>query len=349
MRRTRRTGFTLIELLVVIAIIGVLLGLLLPAVQNARESASRVQCQNNLKQLGIALHAYHGAYDSFPPGIITNPTDDDLQDGAATAFDLLLPYIEQNNLQKLWNPNKTWSDGANAAEVQTQVRLFYCPTNRTEGVLNLQPVAQVLGKPIPNAAATDYVLSKGPNANLCPMSQVTQNCVGLFDVNSSTRIAMVQDGTSTTFAMGEAAGGNPFYKARKNYADTTPAVNPQGQLVVIDQGWGDALITDTATAASGYLYGSVFGVAALSAGSVPVLDEPMNNRLVLAAVDNNQSCTNSSSDVYDTVSGFRSMHPGGCNFLFVDGSVHFIGQTISADTYRALSTVAGGEVPGNDY
>jgi prepilin-type processing-associated H-X9-DG protein len=107
-------------------------------------------------------------------------------------------------------------------------------------------------------------------------------------------------------------------------------------------------VVDGMAAAGGNLYGSVLGVTAERGGTPYSADEPMNNPLVLAAVDYNVSCDNS-DPVFDTVSGFRSAHVGGCNFVFCDGSVRFVSQTISAASYRALSTRAGGEIPGNDF
>ncbi len=98
----------------------------------------------------------------------------------------------------------------------------------------------------------------------------------------------------------------------------------------------------------GSLGGATLGVTAQRGGQVPPFDEPMNNPLVLAALAYSQGCTNSGTrpGTYDTISGFHSVHTGGCNFLFCDGSIRFVSEAIAPDTYRALSTMAGGEVAG---
>src|SRR3954454_19328828 len=119
-----RRGFTLIELLVVIAIISLLVGLLMPAVQKAREAASKISCANNIKQLGLALANYHNNFDQFPPSR--------LNDYQATWLVLVLPYVEQENLYNLWNLNATYYDQTDVARKQP-VKGYYCPSRRGPG------------------------------------------------------------------------------------------------------------------------------------------------------------------------------------------------------------------------
>jgi prepilin-type N-terminal cleavage/methylation domain-containing protein/prepilin-type processing-associated H-X9-DG protein len=346
-----RKAFTLIELLVVIVIIAIVVGLLLPAVQHVRESANRTRCLNNLKQLGIALHNYEGVFHKLPPGIVTQVRDDDLQHGRSTAFDVLLPFIEQNNLQRLWNPKQSWWEPSNFAASQTEVKLLFCPSNRDGGTIDMQPWSQYFGTPYPNIAATDYLLNKGSNAVLCPYSQDPTTARGVFDVNRPVELTDIQDGLSNTFALGEGAGNNTYYLARTYYDSTSPALDPNGSPIQLDQGWAQGAVSNAQFAGTGYLYGSVFGVTAMRGGFDPAMDEPMNNPLVLAAVDNNMMCDNSdpTEGMLDTVSGFHSMHNGGCNFLFCDGSVRFINPYLPADIYRALSTRRGGETLGYEF
>ena len=120
----RRRGFTLVELLVVLSIIALLVGLLLPAVQQARESANRIACANNLKQIGLALHHYHDTYSVLPPTRLR-------QDSATWAV-LILPFLEQDNLFRLWNLNRSYYEQTDDARRAT-LRFYFCPTRRSQG------------------------------------------------------------------------------------------------------------------------------------------------------------------------------------------------------------------------
>src|SRR5262245_12388994 len=122
--RKRRTGFTLIELLVVIAIISTLIGLLLPAVQKAREAAARISCANNLKQIGLAMHNYEGTFQKLPPSR--------LAEGYATWMVMILPFIEQDNLYYQWNLWASYYQQKDVART-TPVKLFFCPSRRSAG------------------------------------------------------------------------------------------------------------------------------------------------------------------------------------------------------------------------
>jgi prepilin-type processing-associated H-X9-DG protein/prepilin-type N-terminal cleavage/methylation domain-containing protein len=345
----KRDAMTLIELLVVIAIIAVLIALLLPAVQQAREAANRAACVNNLRQLGIALHNYHNSRKSFPPGFSTSGSDV-VETGGFGGFVPLLPFLEQDNWIRHWDPNQTWYNAPNDAIVSVEVPVFYCPSNRTRGIIDTSFLVPFAGRPLPNVAAADYLLCKGANAAMCQVSQVPPAGRGVFDVNSRTRLLDITDGTSNTFAIGEGAGNNRRFGIRRFYPDTAPAQNLfPGQPQFIDQSWSSGPMATQALHSIGLLGGATLGVTAQRGGQAQPFDERMNNPLVLAALAYQQGCTNSGTTpgTYDTISGFHSVHPGGCNFLFCDGSVRFVRETVAPDTYRALSTPSGGEIPGD--
>jgi prepilin-type N-terminal cleavage/methylation domain-containing protein/prepilin-type processing-associated H-X9-DG protein len=340
-----RRGFTLVELLVVIGIIAVLMGLLLPAVQKVREAASRIQCANNLKQFGLALHHHHDARGHFPAGLVT--AQNAVTDSHATGFTQLLPYIEQDNAYRMYHFEKPWYDPVNFTAVAIEVKLFYCPSNRSGGSIDLRANAEMWNFPLPpRAASTDYALCKGANAALTSRPERTPLAVrGVFDIRpveqpAGVRLLDIRDGTSTTIALGDAAGGNPAYTIRDLRRPGEIAIDLlTGQPAVLEQSWSAASLAQP----SQPWYGSVFAVTAQYGLPLDPRDEPMNRRPGTPTVTSGDAIGDNSRG-RDTVSGFRSLHPGGCNFLFCDGSVRFLRQSIRAEVYRALSTSAGGEV-----
>jgi prepilin-type N-terminal cleavage/methylation domain-containing protein len=189
-----RKAFALIELLVVLAILAVLIALLVPAVQKVREAANRIKCTNNLKQLGLALHSYHDSHGALPPGVVADSSD--LRNGRHSGLVFLLPHLEQQALYDRYQLGLSWKDPANRTVAQTRVAGFLCPSGPNQ-------VPQDGGLP---GAATDYAFSKGAQAYLCGNGAVRLGA-GLFDVNSARRLADIRDGTSQTFAMGEAVSG----------------------------------------------------------------------------------------------------------------------------------------------
>ena len=339
-----RRGFTLIEFLVVVAIIGVLVSLLVPAVQKVREAASRVQCQNNLRQIGLALHNYNDVNESLPPGLVSSSSD--VSDSAATAFTFMLPFLEEDNTFRLYHFEDPWYALSNYVVVGIPVRVFLCPTNRVQGEIDLKPVASQWNMSMPAAAAScDYLLCKGANGAL-PQdgSRTPRDVRGVFAIcpglseKAGLRLSEIEDGTSNTFALGDGAGGTPLYLVRDLVNVHQPVFDLTGQPVVIDQSWSAAGLAD----ASHPWYGSVFGVTAQYGLAPDPRDEPMNRMPVTPTIHGVDPIgDNSNGNSY--VSGFRSLHPGGCNFAFCDGSVHFVKQRVAPDVYRALSTFAGKE------
>ena len=208
MPRSRKRGFTLIELLVVIAIIAVLIALLLPAVQQARESARRTQCKNNLKQLGLALHNYHDTFLTFPIGGFTQPAT-----GPGTGMGWhvsILPYIDQAPLYNLFNFNAVaYTDAGNLALALKTPPGFYCPSGKPDKTQNSgensggTPTGSVHYYGILGPKGTNVQTGAAYSVNANPSGHGGFSTHGLMPRNAGRRMADVIDGTSNSYAVGE--------------------------------------------------------------------------------------------------------------------------------------------------
>jgi prepilin-type processing-associated H-X9-DG protein len=232
------------------------------------------------------------------------------------------------------------------------VKVLYCPSNRVTGGIKLGEVGSQWGMGLPPyAAGTDYAFCHGANAGLPRDWRKTPLPVrGVFGVFSSSGahagVSLVQiangNGAGNTIALGDAAGGTTTFRVRDLGDPNKPAIDvTTGQDALIDQSWSAGGVADPGHP----WYGSVFAVTAQYGFPSDPRDEPMNRPLVTPTINGgDRGGDNRSGQNY--VSGFRSQHTGGCNFLFCDGSARFVTSDISPVIYRGLSTYAGGERAG---
>jgi prepilin-type N-terminal cleavage/methylation domain-containing protein len=208
-------GFTLVELLVVIAIIGILVALLLPAVQAAREAARRMQCQNNLHQIGIALHNYHDANRKFPPGI-TWPN-------RTFWSGHLLPYMEQRPLYEMLDLDQSWNTSPNSEACASYLSVFRCPSTTAPRHITAQGIADRV--PCNYLACTSGTVTRESAPSGAGPSPLAgrPDSDGIFFINSDTRFADVLDGSSSTVAVGETIfifkGHGPDHTGRSQFLD----------------------------------------------------------------------------------------------------------------------------------
>ena len=328
----RRRGFTIIELLVAAAVVAVLLALLVPAVQQAREASRRTRCRSNLRQLGLALHAYESSHGVFPPskigaiGSTIGPCDADeveVEDnrGSCTEYAswtvMCLPMIDQASLSHLYDADQPWSSLTNRPVVRTRLDVFVCPTTPDSG----RPDSHhVLG-----AAPIDY----GAVAEV--EQRLFIDVFGVPDPGLESRLGAlrekfanptrdIRDGLSSTIMLAECAGrplayvdGIPMNSAQFSaYAEDGIIENSGAYVADEGTGWADP---DAALDISGVMD-----------DGVTLYGPHLVNRL--------------------NVSGPYSFHVGGAQFLFADGSVHFLSESVDAWLLVKLCTRAGGEVVG---
>ena len=341
---SRPRGFTLIELLVVIAIIAVLIALLLPAVQQAREAARRSQCRNNMKQIGLGLHNYHDSFRTFPGGLTKQVGTS--WSAYASQFTMLLPYIDQANLYNTYNSSLPWSQQSGANVASKAIPVYSCPSATHSNPFDCTAANLVFGAAIPafaarNLGATDYILSKGPNDSWCLYNSPTpmpRSQLGMFDLVHHIKLSDVTDGASNTLAVGEGTGGTRWTVCA-GFGCTTPAASSTAM-----QGWIQANFNTKYVAnATGGALGSttsIFGSTIERQNKNPITESIYGD--LNSAQDNN--CNDSQNGGVSTTSNFRSDHVGGGHFLFGDGAVRFISDSIDLTLYKQLSTISGGEV-----
>jgi prepilin-type processing-associated H-X9-DG protein len=331
----------LIELLVVIAIIAVLIGLLLPAVQKVREAAARMKCTNNLKQVGLALHSYHDSNNQFPSGYVdgnANPAstpDNDVGPGWGWAA-FLLPYMEQQNVYRQINFSQGVGLGSNVAVSQTQLTIFLCPSDPYPQNFTVWPTSVVVAhgnyigcngwvECFANAGGGYNPGSDGGAAEDGDAGSTGASGNGLFYRNSHNTFAGITDGTSNTIAVGERCA------AHSPTTWTGAVTGGQCPAWMATQPW-----TTPYTPQS----------AAPNTGNGTAYDNADYGEALVLGHGNATHLPNADNPFFDPDT-FWSMHTGGANFLFADGSVHFLSSGIDPYTYQHLCTIAGGEVLGN--
>jgi prepilin-type N-terminal cleavage/methylation domain-containing protein/prepilin-type processing-associated H-X9-DG protein len=328
----RHPAFTLVELLVVIAIIGVLVALLLPAVQAAREAARRSSCQNNLKQFGVALLNHDAAFGYVPPGarMKIGATGPEIGANANVA---LLPFLEQPAIESRWNRARSYWE-QDPIVLAATVLLFTCPSN--DGQTISDQAFEEIGVPAGlRLATTDYAYSRGATDAWCVSNEYPPHENGLFHIVGDgfadvTTLRQISDGTSRTFAMGEAAGGEQWTVC------TRPGCTAAEGRSRADVPWMVGNLSTADIAAAGYPFTGIYGTTI----------EPLNKRPVTSTLVDNAGifdCRSSADGGSHATSNFRSDHSGGGMFLYCDGSVGMIAEEMEARVYRSLSTIAGEE------
>jgi prepilin-type N-terminal cleavage/methylation domain-containing protein/prepilin-type processing-associated H-X9-DG protein len=352
MSRNRSRGFTLIELLVVIAIIGVLVSLLLPAVQAAREAARRSQCINNLKQLGLGMHNYHSAVGAFPLGQTRQPNETYANDPGYnwhgwSAQALMLPYLEQTPLYNAANFSFSpeIADGTahpmNSTVTRTIVSLFLCPSDANAGKRNIN----------------SYSASAGTTVGM-----IQEDSAGVFGVFYNTNISGITDGSSSTIAFAECLVGDGRGNGRGN---ANPPSHYRGNGVM-GGGPGDFDLVDANLDPNRVMTALQYCATTMQNSTTQITDQRGWRWAsgVKGHAQFNTITTPNDAQYKFTICrhgcgpwcqpensisiGSGSNHSGGACVLMADGSVKFIKDSIQRATWWALGTKAGNETLSAD-
>ncbi len=338
----RCRGFTLIELLVSIAIIAVLIALLLPAVQKAREAARRTQCRNNLKQLGLALHNYSDTFGSLPPSVVIGDVGGRLAFGGWSIHARLLPFLEQSAGFNAVNFSFVYDHPTNVTVATMNVESFICPSNP-----NTAPYPHNFGL----AGVTNYGWNMGDWyvwGGMNPTGvRFSERPRSPFYVNSSTRERDFLDGLSNTMVAAEVVARQKYYRDCSGLsARFSPSLFP---------GTGD----DPYTVAPEYISGSGCNATLRDSGHTEWVDGHVHQTGITTAwtpnkyIEQRSSARGSDLDItgirevnlgptFSAVTA-RSFHSGSVNILLGDGSVRFVSATIDGPAWRAAGTISGGE------